>query len=71
MTHLHRETHSPEDCLKDIPDVLQERPVVVVFIDANLVREDHGVIVGLRVIHLGKELLLLRYFIFYRDKEII
>ena len=58
MTHLHRETHSPEDCLKDVPDVLPEGPVVVVLlIDANLVREDHGVIVGLGVIHPGKELL--------------
>lgn len=50
--------HSPEDGLKDIPDVLPEGPVVVVLlIDANLVREDHGVVVGLRVIHSDKELL--------------
>lgn len=50
--------YSPEDCLKDIPDVLPEGPVVVVLlIDADLVREDHGVVVGLRVIHPGKELL--------------
>lgn len=60
MLNIHSlyESYSPEDCLKDLPDVLPKRPVVVVLlIDANLVREDHGVVVGLRVIHPGKELL--------------
>ncbi len=56
--HSPSRSYSTEDCLKDVPDVLPEGPVVVVLlIDANLVWEDHGVVVGLRVIHPGKELL--------------
>lgn len=60
MLNIHSlyESYLSEDCLKDIPDVLPEGPVVVVLlINANFVREDHGVVVGLRVIHSDKELL--------------